>query len=218
MAVSMLRKTLSGIAATFVLTMAAIPCHAQRKAMFEYLGTDSTQIVMLGNSLTAGAEWHELLHNPRVVNRGIIGDDTTDIMQRLKDVTDGHPAKIFLMAGANDISHNLSARRVTDNIAELIDSIRAQTPQTRLYVLSLLPVNNSFGRYKTMEGKEETIRAVNTLLSEECRERGLTFIDMHNDFCDANGNLNHDWTDDGLHLLLPAYLHWRDILLPFIDE
>ena len=29
---------------------------------------------MLGNSLTNGGEWHELLGNPKVVNRGISSD------------------------------------------------------------------------------------------------------------------------------------------------
>lgn len=46
----------------------------QRASLFEALGVDSTNIVFLGNSLTHGCEWHELLGMPNVVNRGINGD------------------------------------------------------------------------------------------------------------------------------------------------
>ena len=43
----------------------------QRATLFDTLGTDSSSIVFLGNSLTHGCEWHELLGMPNVLNRGI---------------------------------------------------------------------------------------------------------------------------------------------------
>lgn len=46
----------------------------QRASLFDTLGTNPSSIVMLGNSLTHGCEWHELLGNPNVVNRGINGE------------------------------------------------------------------------------------------------------------------------------------------------
>ena len=44
----------------------------QRATIFEALPVDTNDIVMLGNSLTHGCEWHELLGMPNVLNRGII--------------------------------------------------------------------------------------------------------------------------------------------------
>lgn len=191
---------------------------AQRDALFEIYGTDSTNIVMLGNSLTQGCDWNELFHNPNVINRGIIGEDSPAMLRRIKSITDGKPAKIFLMAGVNDISHDISVDSVIHDVTALIDAIMAQTPQTKLYVESLLPVNNSFGRYKTMLNKEQVIRDVNTRLKKEVTDRGLTFIDIHENFCDSDGNLKAEWTADGLHLLAPAYVCWRELLLPYINE
>lgn len=81
----------------------------QRASLFDALGVDSTSIVFLGNSLTHGCEWHELLKMPNVVNRGINGDIVEGIRERAESVVKGHPAKIFLMVGANDVSHNLTA-------------------------------------------------------------------------------------------------------------
>lgn len=190
----------------------------QRASLFEMLGTDSTSIVMLGNSLTHGCEWHELLGNPHVVNRGINGDIIGGLHDRLTAVTAGRPAKIFLLCGVNDISHDLSADSIAGALGSLIAEIREQTPDTRLYVQSLLPINNSFGRYKAIFGKEQTVRDVNTLLRPIVEQAGATWIDIHALFADEQGNLRRELTNDGLHLLAPGYAIWRDALRPYIDE
>lgn len=190
----------------------------QRASLFDALGVDSTNIVFLGNSLTHGCEWHELLGMPNVVNRGINGDVVQGLYDRIASVVDGRPAKIFLMIGANDVSHDLSADSIVTAVTALIDHIRTATPSTRLYVQSMLPINNSFGRYRLMKGKEQTIRDINALLEPEVRRRGLTWVNLHPAFCDADGNLRADFTNDGLHLLAPGYMTWRDIILPYVKE
>lgn len=190
----------------------------QRASLFDALGVDSTTIVFLGNSLTHGCEWHELLGKPNVVNRGINGDIVEGIKLRIKNVTAGHPAKIFLMVGANDVSHDLSADSIATAALELIDIIRTETPSTRLYVQSMLPINNSFGRYKLMKDKEQVIRDINSRLEPEVKRRGATWVNLHPHFCDENGNLREDYTNDGLHLLAPGYLKWREVIMPYVEE
>ena len=194
------------------------PINGQRSTLFDILMPDSTSIVMLGNSLTNGCEWHELFGMPNVLNRGISGDTTADIAARLESIVAGKPAKIFLMSGVNDISHDMTADEVASDIIALMDRIQRETPETRLYVQSLLPINNSFGRYKRVIGKEQVIRDVNSILIAECSKRGIPFIDIHNSMTDNEGNLKVEYTNDGLHLLGRAYIIWRDILLPYIKE
>lgn len=190
----------------------------QRASLFELLPVDSTTIVFLGNSLTHGCEWHELLGKPNVVNRGINGDIVEGIRERIAPVVSGHPAKIFLMCGANDVSHDLSADSIATAAADLIAYIRQETPDTKVYMQSMLPINNSFGRYKLMAGKEQTIRDINTLLRPKAEALGATWIEIHSALTDDEGNLRREYTNDGLHLLGPAYLIWRDIVLPYVEE
>lgn len=190
----------------------------QRESLFGMLGTDSTSIVFFGNSLTHGCEWHELFGNPHILNRGINGDVVSGLRERLPSVTAGRPAKIFLLCGVNDISHDLSADSIATALGELIGEIRAQSPATRLYVQSLLPINNSFGRYKAIFGKEQTVRDVNRLLRPIVERSGATWIDVHQLFADQEGNLRADLTNDGLHLLAPGYAIWRDALRPYVEE
>ncbi|MEE0978778.1 MAG: GDSL-type esterase/lipase family protein [Muribaculaceae bacterium] len=215
---------------TLLAAMALMPIAAQKKAekytelyyqrasLFAELPVDSTDIVFLGNSLTHGCEWHELFGMPNIKNRGINGDVVEGIRQRIEPILKGKPAKIFLLCGVNDVSHHLTADSIASALGSLIDLIRTETPTTRLYVQSLLPINNSFGRYKAVKDKEQVIRDINKLLEPKAKEKGFTWINSHPAFVDADGNLDARFTNDGLHLMGNGYLHWRDILRPYVME
>ena len=173
---------------------------------------------MLGNSITNGCEWAELLGNSNVVNRGISGDTVEGIQARLGSIIKAAPAKIFLMIGVNDVSHDLTADSIATSIGELVHRIRTQSPATKLYLQSLLPVNQSFGRFRKLDGKEQVIRDINAMLPAIAEREGATFINLYPLMSDADGNLRTDLTNDGLHLLGPAYLVWRDAIMPYINE
>lgn len=190
----------------------------QRASLFDTLGTNQNSIVMLGNSLTHGCEWHELLRNPNVVNRGINGDIAEGIDLRLDGILRGHPAKIFLLCGVNDVSHDLSADSIASAVEAIVGRIQRESPTTKVYLQSLLPINNSFGRYKRIFGKEQTIRDINALLEAYAAKNDITWINLYPAFADEKGNLRSDLTNDGLHLLGPGYIIWREILLPYINE
>lgn len=190
----------------------------QRASLFDTLGTNQNSIVMLGNSLTHGCEWHELLGNPNVVNRGINGDIAEGIDLRLDGILRGRPAKIFLLCGVNDVSHDLSPDSIASAVEAIVGRIKRESPTTKVYLQSLLPINNSFGRYKRIFGKEQTIRDINTLLEAYAAKNDITWINLYPAFADEKGNLRSDLTNDGLHLLGPGYIIWREILLPYINE
>lgn len=214
----MIRRLLAAaVLMSGVLCASAQELYGQRSTLFADLGVDSTSVVFLGNSLTHGCEWHELLGMPNALNRGINGDTCEGIDGRLGSILSGKPAKIFLMAGANDVSHDLTPDSIATMITALVDRIHAESPTTQLYLQSLLPINNSFGRYKRMTDKEQTIRDINALIEPMAAERGITFINLHPLFCDEQGNLRADLTNDGLHLLGPGYQIWKQALLPYLN-
>lgn len=223
----MFKKILCSVAMTTIALVAAAQAvttpkynefYYQRASLFDVLPVDSTNIVMLGNSLTNGCEWHELFKDDRVINRGITGDIAQGIQDRLEPIIKGQPAKIFLLTGANDVSHHLTADSIATAIVDLVARIRRECPDTKLYVESVLPINQSFQRYKNMNDKEPVIREINKLLAPRVEALGATWLDLTPLFADEEGNLRKDYTNDGLHLLGPAYLVWRDFLLPYIKE
>lgn len=192
--------------------------YGQRATLFDMLPMDSQTIVMLGNSITNGCEWAELLGNANVVNRGISGDTVEGIQARLGSIIKAAPAKIFLMIGVNDVSHDLSADSIATSIGELVHRIRTESPATKLYLQSLLPVNQSFERFRKLDGKEQVIRDINAKLPAIAEREGATFINLYPLLADERGNLGSEYTNDGLHLLAPAYLVWRDAIMPYINE
>lgn len=174
-------------------------------------------IVFVGNSLTEGGKWGELLKKKNIVNRGIVGDEIMGIYDRMEQILPGKPKKIFLMSGTNDVSHDLTTDEIVSRMALLIDRIQAESPKTKLYLQSLLPINESFGRYKRMNGKTSQIPEINEKLKVLAQEKGIVFIDLFPLFTQPGTNvLRSELTTDGLHLKEEAYTIWAKALKPYI--
>lgn len=190
----------------------------QRASLFDALPLDSTNIVFLGNSLTNGCEWHELFDNAKIVNRGISGDIATGVSDRLDSVVKGKPAKIFLMIGVNDVSHHISADSIATDITAIVDRIVTETPGTKLYIQSCLPFNESFKRWKKLEGQQQVIIDLNKRLEQLAKQSGATWINLYPIFSDGNDNLKPEYTNDGLHLLAPGYMAWKEAIEKYVTE
>lgn len=170
----------------------------------------SKDIVMLGNSLTEnGGDWAARLGNKHVRNRGIIGDEVMGVYDRLHQILPGHPAKLFLLIGVNDISHDLTVDSIVKMIRTTVERIQRESPDTRLYLQSLLPINESFGRYKRLTGKTGMIPEINRQLETLAKEKGVTYINLFPLFTEKGSNvLRADLTNDGLHLKEEGYKIW----------
>ena len=191
----------------------------QRATLFELLPIKSTDIVFLGDSQTNGCEWAELLGNPNVKNRGISSDVIQGFADRVQPIIDGEPAKIFILGGVNDVSHSISADSIATAMRNLVRKIKVGTPCTKIYLQSLLPIDNSFKRYKNLIGKEQVIVDANVLLRKMAEEEDIVWIDLFHEMVDpATGAMRKGLTNDGLHLLGEGYFVWRDTVLPYVNE
>lgn len=183
----------------------------ERVAEFERMSDiDSTDVVMLGNSLTEYAgDWNKLLKCKHVKNRGIAGDDAEGIYQRLNQILPGKPKAVFLMIGINDISHGLIASQVFEKCQKVIDRIWACRRHTKLYVQSILPINETFDQWKALDGKTDEVAAVNRLLRHYCVSNKITYINLFKDFNRHGTNeMRKPLTSDGLHLTPIGYKVW----------
>lgn len=101
----------------------------QRATLFEELPVTSKDIIFLGNSITNGGEWSELLNNKHVKNRGISGDICMGVYDRLDAILKGKPAKIFLLIGINDVSRGTSADTIVHRIGMITQKIKQESPK-----------------------------------------------------------------------------------------
>ena len=213
-----------------LMAVATLSCMAQRKpvnpdvyyarraTLFDLLPVYSSDIIMLGNSLTDGAEWNELFDNCHVKNRGIVGDIIPGFFERLEPILKGQPRKIFIMGGVNDISHGVSADSIVSAMTQVVTTIQARCPKTEIYVQSMLPFNNDVRLWKLLKGREQVVVDGNKGLESMCQRLGVTFINLYPLFVGENGKMKPEYTNDGLHLMGGAYLIWRDALLPYIRK
>jgi lysophospholipase L1-like esterase len=169
-------------------------------------------IIFLGNSITAGTDWMELLGRTDVRNRGISGDITFGVLERLNEVTEGKPAKVFILIGINDISRNVPDSFIIDNYCKMIQRIKTESPKTKIYFHTLMPVNNEFTQFKNHYNKDEHILYVNEELKKLAAKEKITVIDLYPHFLNADKKLDKKYTIDGLHLTAEGYKVWADIL------
>ncbi len=181
-------------------------------AQFKSYPDSKKDIVFLGNSITDGSDWNELLSEPRAKNRGISGDITYGVLERLDEVIEGQPAKVFILIGVNDISRNIPDSCIIANHQKMVERIKKGSPRTKIYLQTILPVNNDFTKFPNHYNKDEHIAAVNAAMKELAAREGATLIDLNTAFQDEKGKLKKEFTYDGLHLTAAGYLHWRNIL------
>lgn len=180
-------------------------------AKFKAEPKSKKDIVFLGNSITAGTDWAKLLDLPQAKNRGISGDISFGVLERLQDVIDGKPAKIFILIGINDISRNIPDSVILNNYKNIISKIRKGSRKTQIYFNTLLPVNSSFAKFKNHYGKDEHI----LWLNDEIRQlaaKNVTIVDLYPIFTDENKHLKANLTKDGLHLIPAGYDVWAQFL------
>lgn len=190
----------------------------QKKSLFEKLPDSPEEIVFLGDSITEGGAWAELFGNPRMINRGISGDVTSGVIFRLNEVTRSHPDKIFLMIGINDLAGGKSVTHIVDNIQTIVKKVKNASPETEIYLQSLLPVNADFPYFPDHTSKAEDVLKVNVRLEKMAEMYKLIYIDLYSFFSNEEGKLKPEYTNDGLHLTGPGYLLWKSRIETYLTE
>lgn len=191
----------------------------QRATLFEELPVTSSDIIFLGNSITNGGEWAELFDNPNVKNRGISGDVCMGVYDRLDAILKGSPAKIFLLIGINDVDRGASADTIVERIGMIVDKIRKDSPATKIYLQSVLPVSDHYKMFNGHTSRWEVVPEINKGLVRLADDRGVKYIDLYSHFIDnTTGKMNIEYTNDGLHLLGKGYKKWVGIVKPYVDE
>jgi hexosaminidase len=188
----------------------------QRVSHFKSLPETKEDVIFLGNSITDGGEWSELFNDLTIKNRGISGDVSTGVLNRIDEVAQRRPAKIFLLIGVNDLARSISTDSVAKNILLITSYLKEQTPSTQLFVQSILPVNDAFGKFAGHTNKGEQIKQLNEKLRQQADQYSYTFIDLHASFSGENGKLQKDLTNDGLHMMGKGYLLWKHLIYPYV--
>lgn len=186
--------------------------YAQRLAQFKREKVANGKILFLGNSITQGADWKKLLNDSTVINRGIGGDITFGVLNRLDEITRLQPSKVFLLIGINDLSKGIPEDVVLENIFMIVSKVKRQSPSTKIFVQSILPVNPGFKNFPSGYDLRESVSVINAQLGKIGTRFGYTFVDLYKNFLDKEGLLDASLSTDGLHLNGAGYQRWVKVL------
>lgn len=194
--------------------------YQDRIAEFKQSPIRHEAIIFLGNSLTEWGNWSQFFQDQHIVNRGIAGDNTLGILNRLDEIIRAKPKAVFLLTGINDISLSRSSDKAFTIIRSIVYQLQTATQNTNIYIQSVFPINNDFKRYKRLIGKEQEIKKLNRLLENFAKEEKITFINVYPYLISTKQKdmLNPEFTTDGLHLNSRGYEIWTKVLSPYIKN
>lgn len=161
--------------------------------------------VFLGDSIFEQYDLDKFYKDMPVVNSGISGNKTTDILNNMEErLYVYNPSKVFLMIGTNDFALNISTDDTVKNIGKIIEDIKKNRPYAEIYVQSIYPVNKSDDEKIDLDTvsdrNNEDIKSINDGIKEICKEKDVTYMNIYDLLLDEDGNLKLDYTVEGLHI------------------
>ena len=195
--------------------------NAREKTSKEYSFQDIVKyenIVFLGDSITDWCPIEEIYPGLPIVNSGVAGYETTDILSRMDSMVYRYnPTKVFILIGTNDIKYvEDSEEQTANNIKEIINRIKTYRKNTKIYYEAILPVNKN--KVATEERYNDEIQEINRIMKDYCAENNVTYIDMYSLLQDENGDFDGRYTHDGLHPNDLGYARISSELLKYIYE
>jgi len=171
-------------------------------------------IIFLGDSQTEFFAINEFFNNSKILNRGIAGDETTNILNRLQEVTDRDPQKVFLEIGWNDLfAKNVLVDSCVKNVELILSRLKMNSPKTIIYMESMFPSSRISLNKKPMINE---IIQYNAMLKNYCKQNNIIFIDVFSSLVKGKAlNPLYD-RGDQVHLNEEGYRVWRDQLLKYL--
>ena len=158
-------------------------------------------ILMLGDSLTEWGNWKRLLGRDDIVNKGISGNTSFDILNRLDSVLNTQADLAILMFGINDLFWGYRVSEIFLNYQKIIEHIEKKinkiAVQSTIYVAS---------------DENERINEKVTKLNEKLfdytqKNKSMIFLDINN-VMSPMGSLEYEHTTDGVHFSKKGYEVW----------
>jgi len=165
----------------------------------------SENYVFLGDSITEFYDLKDHFKNEPVVNSGVSGYQTKDLLEKLDEMVYVYnPSKVFILIGTNDLAFSVKDTTIINNIKKIANEIKKNRPHTEIYIISIYPVNHSDDEkinHKQVDSRSnKLIREINSTLKEFSKEKKYNYIDLYSKLQDDDKELHFDYTDDGLHI------------------
>lgn len=165
--------------------------------------------LFIGDSITEGFPVQELLPDRQIINRGISGTTSGEILKYLSpEWLKEDPGQIFVCLGTNDLARVVADDAILANLSDIIEKTQALSSQKdlRFYLTSLFPTRNNALR------PNKRIYHLNTRIHLLAEYHQQQYLHLNVFFRDETGRLQTSLTNDGLHLNQAGYELWAGLI------
>lgn len=165
-------------------------------------------VAFLGDSLTDGYDLDRYYPQFTVANRGIGGETTFGLSERLQvSLYDLKPKIAVILIGGNNLDTML------ENYEDMLVQIKNTLPRTKLVLCSL----TAMGR--ELAPKNPLAAYNNVVIEKLAHKHDLTFVDLYAPLLDETiGEIRADYTTDGAHLTNAGYSVLTNALTPVLEK
>lgn len=192
-----------------------------RVGLFGALPVKSDDVLILGDEMINGGEWHELLNCPRVKNRGtgwgyggVIGglpnwQKMIEPILKANAYNKQTPAQIYLYAGVAQVNGSEALEAVVAQYKSVVDKIKELAPETKLHLMSLLPVSADAANQRVIQ--------FNDRLREMAASVNATYVDIFTPLANADNTPNARFITDN-YVYAKGYNEIARILARYIGD
>ena len=165
-------------------------------------------VAFLGDSLTDGYDVGAYYPQYIVVNRGIGGDTTVGLEERMQvSLYDLKPKVAVMLIGANNMDEMFS------NYENILKGFVEKLPNTKIILLSLTSMSGEWGR------KNQLAAYNNVKIKMLAEKYGFGYVDLYSALLNLEtGEIFDEYTTDGGHLTPLGYTVLTEKITPAIDQ
>lgn len=161
--------------------------YGMRATVFSTLPVNDGDILVIGDEMIHGGEWHELLQSGKVKSRGTgWGYPGPGLDITLKEIPlilkngDCRPSKILLYAGVSEVNGDGDLAAVENSYRNVVNKIRELAPAAKLYLMSLQPTNTANKNTGRVVVFNDKIKAI----ADE--DENIGYVDIYTGFVNNN--------------------------------
>ena len=165
-------------------------------------------VAFLGDSLTDGYDVQSHYPAYLVSNRGISGDTTVDLENRLQvSLYDLKPKVAVMLIGANNMD------KMFDNYENILIGLTQNVPNTKIIILSLTSMSGEWGK------KNQLAAYNNVKIKLLAQKYGFEYVDLYSALLNlSSGEIYDHYTTDGGHLTSLGYNVLTEQITPAIER
>ena len=205
-----------------IITLLAVISSGINKSKLESIKEQDENIVFFGDSITEGYNVKEFYDEFRVVNSGISGNTTEDLINRIdRDLYNYNPSTVIIQIGTNDIRASIKDEEIINNLKTIIKGIRKNRKNASILIESIYPLNRDmdaeYWNDVNPDYNNKHIIKLNNDIKELCKKESIKYIDIYTSLLDNNKNLKEVYSKEGLHLTDLGYYKVTRIIKKFLN-